>query len=281
MKKLLVIAMVAVVAFSAQATLILNETFSHPYDGANGVLIGRTPNFGGSTWATNGTGVGIKTNVVAGSLTAPSGFAASTGNSVMYGKDTALTGKEMHTRFTPTTVGSVLYYSFLINLNAISSGKGASIISLSFDSGAEYASLFATNTVGNSYVTLGLGGKSTASGVWSATQFATNTTHLVVVSYQNISGTGNDIMKMWLDPTSFGGVEPAYDLTMTGVSETASGVLNTLELKNTTSIPRVIVDELRVGTTWADVTPIPEPATVGMLGLGALVTMLIRRIRRN
>lgn len=38
------------------------------------------------------------------------------------------------------------------------------------------------------------------------------------------------------------------------------------------------IDEIRVGTTWGDVV-VPEPATVGMLGLGGLVTLLLRRIR--
>jgi hypothetical protein len=42
----------------------------------------------------------------------------------------------------------------------------------------------------------------------------------------------------------------------------------------------IYVDELRVGSTWGDVV-IPEPATVGMLGLGAVIMLLIRRIRRN
>jgi hypothetical protein len=40
-----------------------------------------------------------------------------------------------------------------------------------------------------------------------------------------------------------------------------------------------MLDEVRVANTWQDAAPIPEPATVGMLGLGALVTMLIRRMR--
>ncbi len=39
----------------------------------------------------------------------------------------------------------------------------------------------------------------------------------------------------------------------------------------------ILFDEVRLGTTLGDVTNIPEPATIGMLGIGALITMLLRR----
>jgi hypothetical protein len=38
------------------------------------------------------------------------------------------------------------------------------------------------------------------------------------------------------------------------------------------------IDEVRIGTTWADVTPIPEPATMSLLALGGAA--IIRRRRR-
>jgi len=278
MKKL-IIALVMIGAITANASLLLQETFSHP---SGAPLIGTTPELG-STWATNGTGTGIKSNVVEGSLSTPSGFPASTGNSVKTSMSSEWTGKEMHSRFTAQTgAGAVTYMSFLVNVDAMTAAKGGAVIALSDNSAAEYASLMITNTTGNSYATLGLGGRSGAPGVWSPNQYQTNTTHLVVVSYEIVSGSGNDVMKMWIDPTSFGGAAPLYDMTLTGFTDVGIAGLNTIELKNGSSAPRVIIDELRVGTTWADVTPtIPEPATVGMLGLGALVTLLIRRVRNR
>ena len=37
-------------------------------------------------------------------------------------------------------------------------------------------------------------------------------------------------------------------------------------------------DEIRIGDTWADVAPIPEPATSVLLGLGGLLVLLRRRL---
>jgi hypothetical protein len=37
------------------------------------------------------------------------------------------------------------------------------------------------------------------------------------------------------------------------------------------------LDEFRLGTTWADVAPVPEPSTYALIGLGALALILYRK----
>lgn len=41
-----------------------------------------------------------------------------------------------------------------------------------------------------------------------------------------------------------------------------------------------LVDNLLIGTTWADVTPVPEPSTLALAGLGMLGLAFARRMRR-
>jgi hypothetical protein len=36
---------------------------------------------------------------------------------------------------------------------------------------------------------------------------------------------------------------------------------------------------VRVGTAWADVTPVPEPTTAALAGLGAVLLFVGRRLR--
>lgn len=281
MKKIVIAALIAVTGLSANAALLFQETFDHP---ADSMLYGNTPEIG-SVWNTNGTTYTYRSNLVSGSLSAPAGFAASSGNSVKVGKASPWTGYEAHSKFTDQTgAGTVVYMSYLVNVSEIASGKGGAVIGLSPNSAAEYASLFITNTVGNSYATFGLGNRSTVAGPWaSSLQVATGTTYLIVVSYEFVSGTGNDVAKMWINPdvSTFGGSSaPAYDLMVT-ITAGDAALLNTVEIKNSSAMPIVQLDEIRVGTTWADVTPIPEPATVGMLGLGALTTLTVRRFRNR
>jgi len=39
----------------------------------------------------------------------------------------------------------------------------------------------------------------------------------------------------------------------------------------------IVVDEIRVATTWAEVTPVPEPATMALLAAGLLGVARKRR----
>lgn len=110
--------------------------------------------------------------------------------------------------------------------------------------------------------------------VWDQNMYdaGSNTTpRLVVVSYEFKPGTGDDVSRMWIDPpqASLGGAtEPApytngattYPLVSTG------GDINQDQIRSfflreghttnnpTGAVTRVVFDELRIGTNWADVT---------------------------
>lgn len=112
---------------------------------------------------------------------------------------------------------------------------------------------------------------------WDAATYNTNSTIFVVGKYQTVGalypgGTpilSDDIASLWINPpsTTFGGYEPAGALTSTAGDDLMTwGGSNNHTLQSfilrqngtavNNQIPLFIVyDELRVGTSWADVTP--------------------------
>ena len=86
----------------------------------------------------------------------------------------------------------------------------------------------------------------------------TNTTHLVVIRYTFQSGA--DEVALWVDPASGSyGVNPApttgvyTDTTLT--ADYTSTILYFIIASEAVTGPVFWIDELRIGTTWADVTP--------------------------
>jgi len=112
-----------------------------------------------------------------------------------------------------------------------------------------------------------------------------NDVQYVVAAWDIVTGSNNDVARMWVNPSSsdFGaGADPTPTMTITNPGTQAdANIASVLFKQSATSsviVPAgVVADELRVGTTWADVTPpIPEPALFGALALVGL-TMLRRR----
>jgi hypothetical protein len=106
----------------------------------------------------------------------------------------------------------------------------------------------------------------------------------VVASVEIVAGTSNDVARLWInpDPASFGAdTEPTA--TLTGLNAGGDSSINSFLLyqrgtNNGLSVLGSWVDELRIGTTWADVTPVPEPTSLALAILGS--AGLLRRRRQ-
>ncbi len=78
---------------------------------------------------------------------------------------------------------------------------------------------------------------------------------LIVFSYEIVSGTANDVTKMWINP-SLGGSEPSPTVTQVAAAEIAE--VSRIFVRQGTSggvaTPNADLDGIRVGTSWAEVT---------------------------
>ena len=193
--------------------------------------------------------------------------------------------------------GGVLYVSFILRLHGIAeirtTGEGTPLITVSDTfNNTELLGISLRNDG-----TMRLGAlKYPSSGltVSSSAFFTTgpganlavdgSTTYLIVAKYQWVKGPTNDVVTLWVNPTSLGDSEPAGNTVSTSAGEDGTGSAGRFTLCRG---PNVNIDEVRIGQTWASVTPTLEPSrhwivTVAVLGFGLVVASFwITHLRRK
>lgn len=184
-----------------------------------------------------------------GGLTYPNLASSSqTGNHVTFdgtGSDTAI-------EFTAVTSGAI-YASFLINVtdNAAVDTPGYFAVLGGFD-----ARLWAVPGTNPGEFQIGISNVNsapTAGELDGTTQF-TGTTLFVVMSYDLNTGT----ISAWVNPSegTFGGSAPTANAVSTEAGDVVTS-FNQFALRQDSGneTPFILFDELRIGETWADVTP--------------------------
>ena len=245
MKKIYTLLTVVATAFAAnaQATLPVYEPFDYT---AGETLDNQTE------YTAFNTGDSIY--IVSGNLQYPD-FPTSIGNKINFA------GAGMETKYDIQSVNSdTIYYSFLITVNDISG--------VTDSNGGYFAGFGASNTLlGNSLWTkqvndtvfkFGAEVRTSATGVtWSDDDYNVGETYLVAGSYTFVNGSQNDVAQLWINPDLGLPTEPTATITdQWSASNDLSSIAHFFFRRDSaTETPDVDIDELRIGTSWADVTP--------------------------
>jgi hypothetical protein len=205
-------------------------------------------------WSNNNTGDNI---IVAGGTLTPAypGLNPSTTGYAIFGGD----GLDCSTAFTSTTTGTI-YYSFIMNVNTM-----AGVIDVNggyfatFGSGSStFGGTLWTKRVDDGVYNLGLEVRTgtAANTTWTSDAYTSGQTVFVVVGYTfgDPATASDDTVNLWVNPT-INGVQPAATITDTHTGTDLTSISNfILRQDSTGETPSMSVDELRIGTTWAQVT---------------------------
>ncbi len=258
-----------VVMISIQTTrgqLVLYEDFDYttpPYIGGNG-------NSGSSSnnWTTHSVTAGQTTtiDVVSGNLSYP-GLATPSGSKVsMFGNGNQ-TSRDINRAITAT--GNVQYFSVLLKVmdNAGLTTTGDYFMHFGATAGNS-VSIFGAR-LGAKAVNAGANYRymilNTAGGSTSFTEFPQDlsfgTTYLVVVKYDR--STAPTTAWLWVNPVSLGGAEPS-GFVMNNSGTNTFNTFASICLRNNATTPKLEIDEIRIGSTWAVVTPtgVSNPPTI-------------------
>lgn len=260
MKKLYTLSFILLASLSFGQTL-LYEDFNYTVPGNIG---GNTTTAldatGANNWAThsntsttNGVGLPGTIDLVSGSLS-HIGLPTSTGNKVLMPGANTTTSRDVNRAI--TTTSKVVYYSALINVidNTQLKTTPDYFMALGATSGGSVTTLGARLGISSAAGTnfrLSILNISSGTPVYieNAVDLTFGTTYLVVVKYDFSSAL--TAATLWVNP-ALGGSEPASSVATNTSGTGAFTVANSITLRNSANTPKVEIDEIRVGVTWAD-----------------------------
>jgi len=245
-----VICCVLLIAPIARGTLLLVEPFAY----TNGTLV----TVSGGAWNTHSGSTG-EVQVVSGRAEMSASFSEDV-NRLIPGQ--------------PYTSGSatILYASFTLNLASGPSGLGNYFAHIKGSGTSNYRAKVFAFSAGASpgQYRLGLAGADNSPAVTNAVFLTTNVDYQVYLRY--VLNTG--VATLWIDPTN------EVSVSVTATDAAAASSIIAFALRQESGIGTVRVDDIRVGTSFADVyqspTPVPpsiaqQPASTSTIEGGAAV----------
>lgn len=279
MKKIIVMLLMGVLAAASQGVLIVHEGFDYTVGTTLTSIDGKgTDANGGTGW--NGAWNNVRTDTNVAGLV--SSLSATAGGGVGAASRVNVNNSGRTFDGAPYNVnGQVLWFSMIVSdfyANPTNNQRVMLFTSGSSSSGFG-VEMQGTTTAPNYVAKIG--------GTLGTTLVTGDGSSDFILGrfVNNTAGTGGyDTLSLWL-PTlaQLTAYKTSGDLADLGTAATASvvtgpvfGPTSGVLLRSNGPTTTYTLDELRIGTLIGDVA-IPEPATIGMIGVGALVTLLIRR----
>lgn len=259
-KLMLVWALALSLAASAQGQLFI-EDFTNLTVGNLGTQ---------NSWVPNGTGTDVQIND-ANPITY-NGY-SSGGNE--YSTIATLNGLDPHHTFTgqSTATPFTIWYAFIIKVASAPSTTGDYFLSLRNTANTTYGGrIFAKQGSAVGKVSFGISKGGAAADNYSA-DFDTGTTYLVVAKYMSKSGTANDSMYLWVNPSlssepNIGSATVSHNSASAdpGWGTTVNAIM--IHQRSTASIAASL-DGIRVGNNWTDIAPSASGGSDVSAGSGA------------
>jgi len=112
---------------------------------------------------------------------------------------------------------------------------------------------------------------------------ATGTTYFLAFTYDTSGGSGGSPTTFYVNPTGLGsGSAPSGSVASASFTGNNYAMSGTNNLSMFAGNGLFTIDDVRLGTTWASVSPIPEPSAFAALaGISVLGMAALRRRRRS
>jgi hypothetical protein len=239
---------------SAQATLLFYEGFNYPNGAELGEVVTNPP------WENDKS----QFTVGGGNLDYP-GIQASAGGRL----NVTATAPSLDSVRTTSSAwaaqhGGTLYVSFLLRLESVdgigTQGDGTSVLTIGKASNG--AHLFGVNLLNRDGIKLGVVKYPSSTFPISSAFFSSgpgtnlsangSATCLIVAKYEWVKGATNDVVTVWLNPGGLGATEDPANQVSTSSGPDGDQTAGRLTLSRG---PHLNIDEIRIGQTWADVTP--------------------------
>lgn len=252
MKNFFLFTLLAILLVSSNnySQLLLNENFDYTV----GSLL--TDN----GWNLTGTSVVNPISVVAPGLTYSGYQSSGIGNAARL----TITGQDLNKSFSASVNSGSVYASILVNIDtARTLGDYFFHLGVNPTNTSNFFSRLWVRLADNGNLSFGLSKTSVNASnpiIWTDSIYALGTTHLAVVKYTfNTGTTTDDVASLFINP-ELSPIEPTPLLTNvnTQTDATEIGVVNLRQgaVSATAGAPAVVVDGIRVSTTWSDVVPV-------------------------